>query len=72
MTGFRCGVQGYIVEVLCGVKHTKNSLDVVSVVRAAERVPGVGGVEPAYLDSYEFLESGQQVIVETEQNEDNI
>lgn len=40
----------FMVEVLSGLKQTKNNSNVVrSVVQAAERVLGIGGVEPSSL-----------------------
>ncbi len=45
----------FIVEVLCVVKQSKNISDMVrSVVQAAERVLGIGGIEPSVLHSHVF------------------
>ena len=45
----------FIVEGLCVVKQSKNNSDVVrSVMQAAERVLGIGGIELSVLHSHVF------------------
>lgn len=52
----------FIVVVLCDVKQTKDNSDVVKdVVQAAERVSGIGGVEPSILHNYVFSR-GKKII----------
>lgn len=46
----------FMVEILSGLKQAKNSSDIVKiVVKAAERVLGIGGVDPAELFGQVFL-----------------